>query len=276
MRLATLTAAHQQLEREATRLSGEKGDFVQRAAVYRQIFRAAQGNHAFPLIAAHGALWAGGQFRFGSRLARRLVWQYPWSARLRAERLASLTDFFNALREINRLVCIDTYVKFHFTRRFDGHAELTHFVPPEFLGPLSRLHHACREGRPLTEPERRELFEAHFQHEQETVVGPTLQRAAAALTWPLVKFIALRPRVRFAYLPAGVCLAFHNFADRRDRIKNGLRAFEIASAVGWDHVERSLADYGLLDSAALRDPDRYFAQLLGENRRPRLATAGCA
>jgi hypothetical protein len=80
MRAVSLTSAYDQLYREAAFLAGGLSDFAQRAAVYRQIFRASQGNHAFGLIAAHGALWAAGEFRFGMRVCRLLAWQYPWSA----------------------------------------------------------------------------------------------------------------------------------------------------------------------------------------------------
>ena len=64
------------LTREAERLAGGLRDLAQRATVYHHLFRASGGNHIFPLIAAHGALWAGGYFRFGQRLATALAWQY--------------------------------------------------------------------------------------------------------------------------------------------------------------------------------------------------------
>ena len=247
MRPVSLTAAYEKLYREATELAGRPGDFAQRAMVYRQIFRDSQGNHAFPLIAAHGALWGAGQFRFGLRLARWLAWQYFWSRPLRSRRLAMLAEFFDALRDINRRVCVDTYVQFHLTRRFCKHPEISKFLPPDFLRPLRLLHEACRRQRPLAEAQRRTLFEVHFLHEQQTIVGDTLDRATAALAWPLAKFIALRPRVRFVYFPAGTSLAFADFSDRRERIENGLKAFDLAAGVGWPWVEQSLAAYGVLD-----------------------------
>ncbi len=47
MQSASLTLAYEQLRREATQLAGELGDTVQRATVYRHIFRASQGNPRF-------------------------------------------------------------------------------------------------------------------------------------------------------------------------------------------------------------------------------------
>jgi hypothetical protein len=260
MRNLPLADAYQRLHGEATRLAGGPSDFAQRAAVYRHLFRASQGNHVFPLIAAHGALWAAGQFRFGIRLARWLVWQYPWSAAVRARQLASLEGFFDALRDVNRRVCIDTYVQFHLTRQFADHPGICRFVSADSLRPLRTLHVACRRGQPLDDRQRRALFEAHFLHEQEQIVVDTLDRATRALDWPLAKWLALRPRVRFAYFPARTSLHFRNFADRQQRIANGLRAFDLGAQAGWHEVERSLEDYGLLDQAALDDRDGQFAR----------------
>jgi len=55
------------LRREATRLAGRPADLVQRASVYRHLFAHSGGNHAFPLLGAHGALWGSGYFRKGLR-----------------------------------------------------------------------------------------------------------------------------------------------------------------------------------------------------------------
>ena len=66
----SLQSHYDRLQREATLLAGGLTDLSQRAAVYRHLFLASGGNHAFPLIAAHGALWAGGYFRFGMRLGQ--------------------------------------------------------------------------------------------------------------------------------------------------------------------------------------------------------------
>ncbi len=117
MHSASLAFEYEHLHHEATQLAGGLRDLAQRATVYRHIFRASQGNHAFPLIAAHGALWAGGQFRFAMQVGRWLAWQYPWSGALRKRKLDGLANFLDALRDINRQVCIDTYAQFHFTKQ---------------------------------------------------------------------------------------------------------------------------------------------------------------
>jgi hypothetical protein len=249
------------LQAEAQVLAGGLTDLAQRAMVYHHLYRDSGGNHAFPLIAAHGALWAGGYFRFGLRLGRLISWQYGWKTGMRREKLQQLNDFANALRDINRKVCIDTYVNFHFTRQYGCSARASNYVPPSLLHALNLVHAACARGMPLTDGERRKVFEAHFLHEQDTVVSDTLHRASTALNWQLVKFLALRPPVKFAFLPGRKRIRFRNFADKHERIENGLRAFDCAASVGWRRVEHSLAEYGLLSNSFFVNPIMYFQQM---------------
>lgn len=230
------------LRAEAGEMAGGLTDLIQRATVYRQIFRDSKGNHVFPLIAAHGAMWAGGQFRFGRRVASLLKWQ-SWRAADRDARMQRLDAFFNALRDINRRVCIDTYANFHFTARHGVGSEVQKFVPAELCEALGKIHHANRAGRTLTDSEREEVFVAHFFHEQEHVVGPAVQAAFDQLDWPLVRAIARRPRIRFAYFGGRNRLVFSNFASRDERIRNGRRAFQLAAKAGWRFVEQSLTKF---------------------------------
>ena len=48
--------------REAELMAGSRSDLAQRATVYHHLFRHSRGNHVFPLLAAHGALWGKGYF----------------------------------------------------------------------------------------------------------------------------------------------------------------------------------------------------------------------
>lgn len=75
-----LQSEYDDLQAQATRLAGGLTDLAQRATVYHHIFEASGRNHIFPLIAAHGALWARGYFAFGMRLGAVLAWQFPLSA----------------------------------------------------------------------------------------------------------------------------------------------------------------------------------------------------
>jgi hypothetical protein len=252
---ATRTALHE----EARQLAGGLTDLAQRATVYHHLFRASDGNHVFPLIAAHGALWAGGYFRFGLRLGQWLSWSSVLP-RIRRQRLDQLDAFADVFRDINRRVCIDTYVNFHLTARFDGHPDLVDHVPPVLLEALRMVHRARAAAVPLTDDEKLSVFRAHFLHEQEHVVGPMLTDAVARFNWPLVRAIALRPVVQFAYFPGGQRLWFRNFARKVERVEQGQKAFSLGAQVGWSRVEAALDDYHVLPAACFTDPVEHFRQ----------------
>src|SRR5437016_565395 len=129
MAAAFLSRNYESLKSEAIQLAGGLTDLAQRATVYHHLFKASGGNHAFPLIAAHGALWAGGYFRFGMNLGKGLALQFAFDPETRRRKLQQLHDFADAFRDVNRRVCIDTYVNFHFTARFGDHPDAAEFVP---------------------------------------------------------------------------------------------------------------------------------------------------
>jgi hypothetical protein len=260
MAVVNLAERYESIRAEATTLAGELTDLARRAAVYRHLFLASGGNHAFPLIAAHGALWAGGYFRMGLRLGRMLSWQYLAQPELRQAQLQKLDAFADLFRDINRRVCIDTYTSFHLTRLHGDHPDLGTVLSPELIEPLNRIHAANARGRELTETEKRMVFEAHFRHEQRNVVGPTLTEGVAKFDWPLVRAIALRPPVRFAYFPLGKCLWFRNFADQDERIEKGLEAMAIASRIGWRNVDAALQKYAILPAEYFQQPAAWFAE----------------
>ena len=261
MAACDLRTEYQRLHDEGTRLAGGLTDLSQRAAVYHHLFKNSSKNHAFPLIAAHGALWAKEYFRSGLMLGRGLSWQYAFNEKKRRRQLVALDDFADMFRDINRRVCIDTYANYHFTARFGEHPEAACIVDAELLTALNRLHAARRAGHELSDDQKRAIFTAHFLHEQQHVVGPTLLEAAKRFDWPLVKFIALMPVVKFAYFPGRRFFWFSDFTSRDQRIARGLTAFNIAANVGWDNVEAALDDYAVLPRAFFADSVTYFAGL---------------
>lgn len=264
-----LQSAYDELLQEGHELAGGLTDLAQRATVYHHIFRESGGGHIFPLIAAHGALWGRGWFAFGLRLARGLVWQFPFSKRARQEKLAALDEFADAFRDINRRVCIDTYANFHFTRRFGDQPAASEIIPGALLNALNRIHASNDQGTPLTDAEKRDVFYSHFLYEQDTIVGSTVTSACAKLNWPLVKAIALRPVVSFAYLQKRIW--FRDFSSRDERIKNGLRAFDMAAQVGWERVESALDDYGVQPTSILSLGGEASPTFWGMPNTPRLA-----
>ncbi len=236
---------------EATRLAGGLCDVSQRAATYRSLYRDSGGNHVFPLIASHGALWSKSYFRYGMLLGRCLLWQYAFWPTLRRRRLSQLKAFADAFREINRQVCVDTYVSFHLVDQFPDHPSLTHLFEPDHLATLRRLHEAKARGQVLSDYEKREIFKTHFLREQERIVGPAIDRALSTFEWPLMRYLALKPTIAFKYFPHSVAFRFSNFSRREERIERGLQAFDTAANVGWKRTEQSLDEYATKPSRML-------------------------
>lgn len=257
----SLKTAYDDLHAEAVTLAGGLTDLAQRAAVYHHIYRASGGNHVFPLIAAHGALWAGGYFRFGLNLGKTLSWQFALKPRVRREKLEQLDRFADAFRNVNRQVCVDTFVSYHLSARYGEHPEMANYIPSNLLEAYRMLHAARKDNRLLSDAEKKIVFEAHFRHEQKSIVGETIRSAVAEFDWAFVRFLALRPPVRFAYFPNGRKLWFRNFADEAERITNGFAAFDMGVEVGWGRVERALADYRALPTAFFAGPVEYFQSL---------------
>ena len=252
------------LRREATSLAGGLGDLAQRASVYHHLFEHSGANHCFPLLAAHGALWASGYFRSGMRVGSIISWGHAAAGneRRRQELVRRLTKFANDFRDINRRVCVEAYFIYYLSSAdFLFHAA-EKLVPSDLLDQMVRCHAARRAGRTLSNRERRSLFEAFFLWEQATIVGPAVERAFAEFDWPVIKATAVRPRISFAYFPHSSPLVFSNFSDTAERIEKGLRAFDLAASAGWEKVDLELRSYGILPSDFSVNPKDYFRTLL--------------
>lgn len=251
------------LRRQATALAGSLGDLAQRASVYHHLFEHSGANHCFPLLAAHGALWASGYFRLGIRVGSLLSWAQVIASddRSRQELMRRLTKLANDFRDINRRVCIETYFAYYISSTDSLLPAAERSISPDLLDQMAQCHAARRAGRALSSRERRSLFEAFFLWEQATIVGPAVERAFNEFDWPIIKAMALRPRISFAYFPRSAPLVFRDFSDTDERIEKGLMAFDLAEAAGWDKVDDKLRSYGILPSEFSIDPNNYFKNL---------------
>ena len=258
----TLAEAHARIRTDATRLAGRPEDLVQRASAYWHLYRHSRGNHGFPLLAAHGALWGAGHFRRGLRLARLLSRLSRRPAEERDTRLAMVEAFALAFKEINRRVCVETYTAYHLTRIHAADPDLDAHIPGTLIEALARCHHANDRGQRLSRDDRRALFDAFFLWEQDTIVGPAVESAVAKFNWPLMRAVSLRPPVGFAYFRRAEWLWFRAFHDKDERIARGQQAYALAERYGWTHVEESLSRYGELPREVLNNPDQCFQGLL--------------
>ncbi|UUY08293.1 hypothetical protein LRS11_21275 [Pseudomonas sp. J452] len=258
---SALARDYQLIHREATLLAGGLSDLAQRAAVYHHLYEDSGGRNVFPLIAAHGALWGAGYFALGMQVGALLSAQYLLQPTVRRDKLRQLQAFADAFRDINRRVCIEAYCAYHFSKRHGHTPGVEDYIQPGLLAALNRCHRAQARHEPLPRPARRELFEAFFLWEQACIVGPAVEQALAALDWPLIRQVALRPRIEFAYFASSRQMKFADFASTHERIEKGLRAYELAERAGLNEVEGALQRYGILPRAFFRDSARHFSEL---------------
>jgi len=242
------------MKRHATELAGEPGDIPRRAILHHAIYLDAGGNHTFPLMAMHGALWGYRFFETTGRLGQMIRHRYFYSRTEREERMAMLNGFAEGFKVLNRAVFIDTVTNYRFSREHGLEPGAEAVIRPELLSALNGLHAARREGRDLTEPERRHLFTQCLRWEQEVTVGPGVQREVAKFDCPVLRMLVLKPVVRFAYFPRLRFLAFRNFAETSERLGNGIRAYELAESEGWAHVAATIRNYAVLPVEFFSEP----------------------
>lgn len=250
--MTTLDRDYRRFKAEGTELAGALGDFQQRAGAYYEIFRHSDGNFAFPLIAAHGALWGAGHMRRGTALCQWLARLECASPTRRDAKMDQVRSFTDTLKDINRQVLVMTYKAYQMTREHARDPNLKAYIPDDLVIPLAACHAARREGWQLNAEAKRKLFEAAFRWEQRDVVGPAIERALPCFEWSLARKLSMRPPIGFSYFGPFEWLWFRNFANRDERIAQGLRAYDIASRKGFSHVEACLQRYDASQNSLCR------------------------
>jgi hypothetical protein len=236
-------AANAAMRKEGYLLAGEPGELNRRAWVYRQMYLDSGKRSVFPLIAAHGALWAAGYFKKGRLGGMLLSLCYlPTPARRRAK-LASLARFADRFRDINRQVCAESYALHHYTKRYGGDAFIRGVIGDRFTDILCECHASNQNGTPYGQAQREQLFLAFFHWEQECIVGPAVIAAFDEFDWGIVKHLALRTKLDFTYLGKKDGVRFTNFASVEERIRLGLQVYHRAEYAGLAHVEQALELY---------------------------------
>jgi hypothetical protein len=259
-----LQVLHDEFKVEATLLAGGLLDIPRRALVLYNLYLDSGRNHQFSLIATHGALWASGYFESGGSLGRIIARRYFYNPDERAFRLGLLRQFAEDFRIVNRQVCIDTYTNYQFTRRYGQEPGAEEIVEPSLLDALNRVHDARSRGKVLPPDDSRRVFEQSFRCEQEITVAPGVQAAVRSFECKIMRFLCMRPLVRFAYFPSFRYLWFRDFADKDERIERGLKAYDLAANTGWPRVERSLRYYGVMPDRLLAEPERSLVELRDE------------
>jgi hypothetical protein len=256
-----IAAAYGAIRREAVRLAGGPGDIPPRVALHHSIFLDSGGNHCFPEVALHGALWAYGFYERRGAVSRMISYRYFYDADERASRAYMLFEFSQGFKEANRAVFVDTFTNYFFTKVHGEAPGAEEVVAPKLLDALNRVHHAARAGRRLERRERAEVFETSLRFEQEATVGPKVREEVAKFECPVLTAIVLRPVVRFGYFPRSTFMLFHDFGNTDERIEKAVRSYELAETAGWDSVADRIRLFGLLPPRFFADPAAYTGAL---------------
>lgn len=252
--------AYDALRQRGLQLAGELSSLVQRACVYHHMYRDSGGRNVFPLIAAHGALWASGYFRKGSVAGNLLSLRYLLSPSLRTAKLNGLAVFANKFRDINRRVCAESFAIYFGSKSGVNDEFLVELIGAPFLGLLKRCH-AASEGARFSADDRAALFHAFFDWEQRHIVVPAVAEAYATFDWSAIKRLALVPNIDFSYFERGDAMKFADFSDQAERIQKGLIAYRKAEDIGLHQVERALMSYGVMPADFLARHTTYFQSI---------------
>ncbi len=239
-----LRAAYESIRAEAREVAGAPGDIVARVVAHHAIYRDSLGNHAFPLVALHGALWGYDFFEVTGKLGEIVSYRYAFDAEEKARRHAMLDRFAEGFKAVNREVFVDTLTNYRFTASYGRAPGAGAFVHPELLDALNEVHAAKASGRPLDAARKKHVFERSLHFEQEITVAPGIARELAAFDCPILRALCMKPLVRFSYFGFFERFFFSDFSNKDERIARALASFDIASERGWDEVERAMMRYG--------------------------------
>ncbi|GFE81896.1 hypothetical protein GCM10011487_38960 [Steroidobacter agaridevorans] len=254
--------AYETLRKKGYALAGGLSDLSQRACVYHHMYEASGKRNVFPLIAAHGALWASGYFKKGMFGGKVLSIRYLLTPWLIKQHLDSLSEFADKFRDINRRVCAESYALYYYTRDHEETDLIRSIIGKDFAKVLYECHRSSDLGSQFSRESREELFNQFFRWEQENIVAPSVTEAYATFHWRAVKYLALRPRVSFSYFGKGYDLPFEDFSSKEERVAKGVMAYRRAEDVGLSQVEEALRHYGILPAAFFRDPRAHYQAIV--------------
>jgi len=238
-----LSLEYERIRAQATELAGAPGDIPARVRELEEIYLDSRGNHGFPLVAAHGAMWAQGYFARGGAVGEAISYRYFYDEAERERRLTMLNEFAVSFQKTNRQVFIDTYTNYWFSKMHGRAPGADRYVPRELLQGLNAAHEATATGRTLSARAHRDLFIQALHWEQESMVARSVDEAVARFDCPILKALALKPVVRFQYFPRARVFFFGDFSDKTERVARAIESYDLAVQAGWGRVLESLRDY---------------------------------
>ncbi|WP_020408006.1 hypothetical protein [Hahella ganghwensis] len=254
---------YDKLRRKGYLLAGDLDDLGQRASVYYHMYKDSGGRNVFPLIAAHGALWASGFVRKGMLVGKILASRHWIKKSQYQSNIAALEELVNSILDINRKVCAEAYALYFYTKIYreapKDHSDIQ--FSSSLIDALVACHQSNSSSTPFSQNQRWNLYHEFFVWEQENIVGSLVESAYNSFDCPVVRFLALRPRVDFAYFGCGNSLKFRDFSSQSERIEKGMKAYMRAEEVGLKWVAESLKRYGVLPKAFFQDSGSYYGDL---------------
>ena len=217
---------YSEIRRAAEGAAGPDASLRLRARGYLDVFHASDGACRFALVAAHGALWASWYLVCAKLAALVFAIVDPTSRLWPWHRFRQFSAYVAALKDINKLVMVETYVLVHTIREFGPGFAAEMGIPCDLADDYAR---AMKDNAAV---DLRDLYERHFLWEQERVVSTRLDDAFAVFTWPFMRNICERPWVWFSYFRTGKSMNFRKFTDQTERVEKGLIAYDRAVAFG--------------------------------------------
>ena len=239
----SLRAAYDELKARARTLAGAPGDILPRVAAHRAIYLDSKGNHAFPLIALHGALWGYDFFEVTGRLGELVSYRYFLDAEEKKVRLGMLNGFAEGFKAVNREVFVDTWTNYAFTKRHGLEPGAEELVRGELLEALNEVHDATGRGVTLSDERKRQVFVTALAFEQEATVAPGIARELAKFDCPILRALCMKPTVKLAYFPLLRRFYFRDFSNKEERLERAVRSFDIAAHRGWEAVLQAMHGY---------------------------------
>ncbi|MCI4645176.1 MAG: hypothetical protein MRY64_10370 [Hyphomonadaceae bacterium] len=226
---------YHEIRRAAEQAAGPRGKLRWRAQGYLDVYNASNGVCRFALIAAHGALWASWYLVCAKLAAAVFAASDPTTAIPIRERYRQFSAYIEALKDINRLVMIETHVLIHTLGEFGADGAIRAGIPADLARDYARAIDAGETDNEVL----RDLYHRHFSWEQERVVSDKLDEAFADFEWPFMRALCQRPWVWFSYFRIGRSVNFKQFTDRDERVEKGLLAYDRAVARGVDRLART-------------------------------------
>ncbi|MEP1229801.1 MAG: hypothetical protein ABJG88_03930 [Litorimonas sp.] len=255
---ASVETIYAAITTDAQKLGGGLDDMTQRAVVYHHLYVSSGSNFIFPLIAAHGALWARWYLFLAKHVAVFLAIIDINPRRSFARKMSLYADYVSRFKAINRTVMQETYKVLNIAKLYGAHPVIAADMPKRLCDNLNICHQYAVHGTLMPLEQQRDFYEDFFRWEQNNVVAPAVEEAINAFDWPLMKWFCMRPWVWFSYFRIGRSLVFKNFSDAEERTQKGLSAFDWAKHQGWETIESNLTRNPFFPKHFSFDANSYF------------------